>query len=254
MAPSLARPASPAATGSLRNAPGRGPRPDPTTLARRAHGASPGGHRIRHGHRYPPGRGPDPRHPRRLRSRSFDHRSVGRRGRRPGRTRPGGARRGVHPRDPHARGGRDLFWGRPTLVGIEPASMTAVFCHNAADRKAETWAKRLAPFGRLEFAVSDAAKGIAAAVGEIAKARSDDPSAPPLEHGLDVFHTTMEAHRVLTQHWRRAEAAWEQAEAADVKVVDAKRQGLDARGVAGAARAAWSKAMASLERAERLES
>jgi hypothetical protein len=132
--------------------------------------------------------------------------------------------------------------------------MTAVFCHNAADRKAETWAKRLAPFGRLEFAVSDAAKGIAAAVGEIAKARSDDPSAPALEHGLDVFHTTMEAHRVLTQHWRRAEAAWEQAEAADVKVVDAKRQGLDARGVAGAARAAWSKAMASFERAERLES
>src|SRR5882724_7353037 len=159
MAPSLARPASPAATGSLRNAPGRGPRPDPTTLARRAHGASPGGHRIRHGHRYPPGRGPDPRHPRRLRSRSFDHRSVGRRGRRPGRTRPGGARRGVHPRDPHARGGRDLFWGRPTLVGIEPASMTAVFCDAAADRKAETWVEQLALFDRLEFAISDAARG-----------------------------------------------------------------------------------------------
>jgi hypothetical protein len=36
--------------------------------------------------------------------------------------------------------------------------MTAVFCHNAADRTAETWKKQLAPFGRLEFAVSDAAK------------------------------------------------------------------------------------------------
>ena len=37
------------------------------------------------------------------------------------------------------------------MVGIEPASMTAVFCHNAADRKAETWEARLAPFARLEF-------------------------------------------------------------------------------------------------------
>jgi hypothetical protein len=67
----------------------------------------------------------------------------------------------------------------------------------------------------LEFAVSDAAKGIAAAVAQRAAARRDDPSAPPLEHGLDVFHTAMEANRVLARHWRRAEAAWEKAEAAD---------------------------------------
>jgi len=132
--------------------------------------------------------------------------------------------------------------------------MTAVFCHNAADRKAETWANQLAPFEHLEFAVSDAAKGIAAAVGQLAEARQNDPSAPTLEHGLDVFHTTMEAQRVLAQHWRRAEAAWEQAEAADVKLSNAKRQGLDARGVAGAARAAWNKAIALFEHVEGLES
>ena len=96
--------------------------------------------------------------------------------------------------------------------------MTAVFCANAADRKAETWEKQLAPFDRLEFAVSDAAKGIAKAVAELAEARRDDPEAPALEHGLDVFHTAMEAHRVLARHWRRAEAAWEEAEAADAEV------------------------------------
>jgi hypothetical protein len=126
--------------------------------------------------------------------------------------------------------------------------MTAVFCANAADRKAETWEKHLAPFGCLEFVVSDAAKGIAKAVSQIAEARRDDPRAPALEHGLDVFHTALEARRVLARHWRRAEAAWEKAEAADVKVADAKRQGLDARGVAQAARSAWTRATASLER------
>jgi len=140
------------------------------------------------------------------------------------------------------------------LVGIEPASMTAVFCRNAADRKAETWEAQLVPFTDLEFALSDAAQGIAKAVAHRAEARRDDPSAPRLEHGLDVFHTAMEAHRVLAQHWRRAESAWEHAEAADVKVTETKRQGIDARGVARAASVAWGQATTALERAEHLES
>lgn len=131
--------------------------------------------------------------------------------------------------------------------------MTAVFCRNAADRKADTWAEQLAPFAALEFAVSDAAKGITKAVARVAEARRDDPSAAPLEHGLDLFHTTMEAHRVLARHWRGAEAVWGRAEAADAKVAAAKQQGLDARGEARRARAAWAKAVASFERVERSE-
>ena len=132
--------------------------------------------------------------------------------------------------------------------------MTAVFCRAAADRKAATWERLLAPFSRLEFAVSDAAKGISAAVAQRAAARRDDPSAPPLEHGLDVFHTAMEAHRVLARHWRRAEAIWEKAEGADAELALAKRQGIDARGPAHTARAAWRRATAAFEEAERLES
>lgn len=131
--------------------------------------------------------------------------------------------------------------------------MTAVFCDNAADRKAETWVERLAPFDRLEFAISDAAKGIARAVSGLAQARREDPEAPALEHGLDVFHTTMEARRVLAQGWRRVEAAWEKAEAADLAVARSRQQGIDARGVARSAQAAWSRATASFEQAERHE-
>jgi hypothetical protein len=131
--------------------------------------------------------------------------------------------------------------------------MTAVVSVNALDRSAETWRKQLAPFTCLEFAVSDAAKGITAAVAQIAQARRSDPQAPTLEHGLDVFHTTMEAKRVLAQSWRRTEAAWEKAEAAEIRVAQSKRQGVDARGVAKAALNAWKKAVASYEQAERLE-
>jgi hypothetical protein len=129
--------------------------------------------------------------------------------------------------------------------------MTAVFCNNAADRKAETWVEQLTPFDRLEFAISDAAKGIAKAVSDLAQARREDPEAPALEHGLDVFHTTMEARRVLAQEWRRVEAAWEKAEAGDREVARSRRQGIDARGVARSAQAAWVRATALFEQAER---
>ena len=131
--------------------------------------------------------------------------------------------------------------------------MTVVVAVNAADRSAETWKAHLAPFTRLEFAISDAAKGITAAVAQLAQERRDDPDAPILEHGLDVFHTTMEAKRVLTQTWRRTEAAWETAEAAEIAMARSKQQGIDARGVAKIAFNAWNKAIASFEQAQRLE-
>jgi hypothetical protein len=56
--------------------------------------------------------------------------------------------------------------------------------------------------------------------------------------------------------YRGGEAAWEEAEAADVTVAEAKRQGIDARlrGLAGTARPACGRARASLERAECLQS
>ena len=64
----------------------------------------------------------------------------------------------------------------------------------------------------------------------------------------------MGAHRVLARPWRRAEAAWDQAVAADATVADTKQQGVDARGVARTARAAWTKATASFAEVQRLES
>ena len=63
----------------------------------------------------------------------------------------------------------------------------------------------------------------------------------------------MEAKRVLARHWRAAEAAWEKAEAADLEVARSKRQGIDARGAAQTAQAAWSRATALFERVEHLE-
>lgn len=139
------------------------------------------------------------------------------------------------------------------MVGIEPASLAAVFCHNAADRAAPTWKACLNRFASLQLVVSDNAKGITKAVSELAQERRGDPAASILEQGLDLFHGSREAKRVLATQWRYAEAAWQKAEAADVRVADARRQGVDARHVSRVARCAWDKAAVWLKRVEAFE-
>ena len=131
-------------------------------------------------------------------------------------------------------------------MAVEPTSLAMLECDKTDDRSGAAWQAVLAPFVNLEWVVSDAAKGIAAGVRAVASARSASGSAVPLEHGLDVFHTNQEARRVLAGPWRRAEAAWEEAEAADATVTEAKRQGRDARGVTQQARSAWVKAERAL--------
>jgi hypothetical protein len=139
------------------------------------------------------------------------------------------------------------------LVGIEPASLTAVFCHNAADRSAASWHERLAPFTALEFATSDAAGGIASGLDRVVEQRRSAGQTTPLARGLDLFHTAREARSVLKKAWQKAEASWAKAEAADARLACSKRRGLDARGVAKAAAAAWRRAIRVLEDTGRQE-
>jgi hypothetical protein len=138
-------------------------------------------------------------------------------------------------------------------VAVEPASLALLVCDRTGDRSAAAWQKALTPFARLEFVVSDAAKGIASGVQAVAAARAGQAEAVPLEHGLDVFHTAQEAQRVLAGPWRRAEVAWEEAEAVDARVRESKRQGQDARGVAREAWWAWRRATSALAEADRQE-
>jgi hypothetical protein len=99
----------------------------------------------------------------------------------------------------------------------------------------------------LEFAVSDAAKGIASGLDRLVDRRRAARDATPLTHGLDLFHTTHAAQGVLARAWHAAEAAWAKAEAIDAQVAASKRAGLDARGVAQTAAAAWRRATRAFE-------
>jgi hypothetical protein len=110
----------------------------------------------------------------------------------------------------------------------------------------------LRPFGRLEFVVADAAKGLAGGVQRLASERSAQGAAS-LTQGLDVFHTAQQAQRALAGPWRQAEAAWQQAEAADRAVAAAQQQGQDARHVSARAWRAWQKAEQALAAVERQE-
>jgi hypothetical protein len=145
-----------------------------------------------------------------------------------------------------------FFHGRPVLVGVEPASMTWFLGQKAHDRSGATWAQSLRDWSALEYVAADAGTGLQAGIATVQQERREGAK-PALENGLDVFHTTQEARRVLRRSWSQVERLWEQAEAATRRVEQAQRQGQDARGVAVAARAAWKKAEAAFEQYERGE-
>jgi hypothetical protein len=145
-----------------------------------------------------------------------------------------------------------FFHGRPVLVGVEPASMTWFLGQKANDRSGATWAQSLRDWSALSFVTADAGTGLQVGIATVQQERHDEGK-PALENGLDVFHTTQEARRVLRQSWSAVDRLWEQAEAAGRRVEQAQRQGQDARGMAVAARHAWQKAVAAFEQHERSE-
>jgi hypothetical protein len=146
-----------------------------------------------------------------------------------------------------------FFHGRPVLVGIEPASMVWFLGQVAQDRSGATWAKALRDWPALSFVTADAGTGLQAGIAAVQHERQE-AGQPSLEHGLDVFHTTYEARRVLRLSWNRVERLWEQAEIASRRRAErSRRQGQDARGAAVAARHAWKRTEAAFAHYERSE-
>ena len=117
-----------------------------------------------------------------------------------------------------------------------------------------SWHGQLAPFEAFEFVLADAAKGIASGVDRLAEQRQSAANPTPLDQGLDLFHTVRDARTVLMCAWQKAEAAWGWAETCDVQVAQSKRRGIDARGLASTAAAAWREALKALAGVERQES
>jgi hypothetical protein len=99
---------------------------------------------------------------------------------------------------------------------------------------------------------ADAGKGPAEGIAHCNSERRVAGQTVP-ENGLDVFHTTQEAQRVLRQHWQRVERLWEAAEAAEAVARHAGQQGQDRRGPAARVRRAWERAVAAFEAYERGE-
>jgi hypothetical protein len=145
-----------------------------------------------------------------------------------------------------------FFHRRPVLVGVEPTSMVWFLGQKVDDRTGATWSKALHDWTALSYVLADAGTGLQAGIAAVQQQRQKDDQ-PALENGLDVFHTTQEARRVLRLNWNRVERLWEQAEAASRRVAQAQQQGQDARGVAAVARAAWTKAEAAFQQYEQSE-
>lgn len=140
------------------------------------------------------------------------------------------------------------------MVAVEPTSLAMVHGAKTGNCSAPAWQEALTPFDQLQCVLSDGAKGIAAGVQAVTAARqAKNPEATPIIHGLDVFHTAMEAQRVLRQHWRRAEAVWQAAEEAEAAAAEVKQQGHNPQKQATKAHYAWRRAKQALAQVERME-
>jgi hypothetical protein len=141
----------------------------------------------------------------------------------------------------------EIFFRRqPCLVGVEPASMALLLCQRAGDRTAATWKGALVPFTGLGYACADAGTGLQKALAELDADRRRAQQ-PPLERGLDHFHTAQEAQRVLGRLWARVEARWDEAQEADRRCALARHKGHDGRGPAARARVAWQRVASAMD-------
>jgi hypothetical protein len=148
----------------------------------------------------------------------------------------------------------EIFFGQqPVLVGVEPHSMAWVIGRKAEDRKGRTWQEALRPWDRLEYAVADAGLGLRKGLSLIEDERQDDPKAPPLEVGLDVFHTKKEALPILHRIWQKVENLWEKAEQADRDLARCRQRGEHAQSAAAHRRWAWTAVETAFDEAERIE-
>ena len=89
-----------------------------------------------------------------------------------------------------------FFHRRPVLVGVEPTSMVWFLGQKADDRTGSTWSRALQDFPALSYVLADAGTGLQAGIAAVQQQRQQDGQ-PPLENGLDVFHTTQEAQAHL---------------------------------------------------------
>src|SRR4051812_17533658 len=105
-----------------------------------------------------------------------------------------------------------FFRRRVVLMGVEPTSMVWFLGHIADDRQGATWCRHVQRWTSLQFVLADAGTGLQAGIALVQQQRRAAGEVP-LENGLDVFHTTREGQRALSQAWKQVERQWGEAEA-----------------------------------------
>ncbi len=154
----------------------------------------------------------------------------------------------------------EIFFHRdPVLGAVEPHSMAWVAGQRGPDRPGDRWCRVLQQWPSVVRVVRDAGTGLARGVKLLHEARAgpalapDHVPGPPVQGGVDVLHTERERQRVIGRQWARGEQLVDTAAPADQQVAHATPRGIDARGAAGRARAAWGKAERAVDEAVPVE-
>ena len=144
-----------------------------------------------------------------------------------------------------------FFHRRPVLVGVEPTSMVWFLGQKANDRTGSTWSRALQDFPALSYVLADAGTGLQAGIAAVQQQRQQDGK-PPLENGLDVFHTTQEARRAAPDLEPRGTALGAGRSGRSPGRAGAAT-GPRCAGAAVAARCTWKKTATAFQQYERSE-
>ena len=143
-----------------------------------------------------------------------------------------------------------FFHRRPVLVGVEPTSMVWFLGQKADDRTGSTWSRALQDFPAFSYVLADAGTGLQAGIAAVQQQRQQDGQ-PPLENGLDVFHTTQERGAL-----RRSGATWNGSGSRPKRPIAGSRSAATGPRCAGAAvavRCVWKKTATAFQQYERSE-
>ena len=101
----------------------------------------------------------------------------------------------------------EIFFRRqPCLVGVEPASMALLLCRRSAGSYGGHLEAGVDALHRAELCLHRRRHGPAKGAGR-GGCRRRQQDRPPLERGLDHFHTAQEAQRILGRLWKRVRPA-----------------------------------------------
>jgi hypothetical protein len=146
----------------------------------------------------------------------------------------------------------EIYVQAPVLMTVEQESLCWLSGRLSEHADGESWAKEFRQLPHVEQVTRDGGTGLAKGVALVNEERAQQGKPPVVDQG-DHFHALRGGSIGLHHAEKQATVALAKAEAAQQELLECQRQGRDARGASRRAQVAWQRAEAAMDRWSELE-